>query len=163
MSQQKEFIQRIKENEGIIYKVSRLYADREEDRRDLYQEIIYQLWRSLDSFREDSKWSTWMYRVALNTAIANLRKKKVNVSQGQGNKESLENLKEELYDPVIEERINWLYREIEELSIVEKGIVLLYLEGKDHQEIAEITGFSRSNVGTRIGRIKDKLRKKLKK
>jgi RNA polymerase sigma-70 factor (ECF subfamily) len=161
VSRQREFINRIKDNEGIIFKVSRLYCDREEDRHDLYQEIIYQLWRSYASFRGDSKWSTWMYRVSLNTAIANLRKNQKGFTPG--NSEVLENLREENYDPVIEDRINWLYKEIEELSVVEKAIVLLYLEGRSHEEISEITGFSKSNVGTRIGRIKNKLRDKLKK
>ena len=135
MSRQQDFIKQIKENEGIIYKVSRLYCDQEEDRRDLYQEIVYQLWRSFDSFRSDSKWSTWMYRVSLNTAIGHLKKKGKNLGEGE---ELMPNLQEEGYDPVIEERISWLYKEIDRLSVIEKGIVLLYLEGKNHQEISEI-------------------------
>ena len=159
MSRQGEFIKRIKENEGVIFKVSRLYCDHEEDRRDLYQEIVYQLWRSFGSFREEAKWSTWMYRVSLNTAIAYLRNKKK--KRDEDSEKLFHNLQDEGYDKVIEDRINWLYKEIEQLSMVEKGIVLLYLDGKSHQEIAEITGFTKSNVGTRIGRIKEKLKKKV--
>ena len=76
MHTKKEFIQDIKENEGIIYKITRIYSNNTEDQKDLYQEIVYQLWKSYSSFKENSKISTWMYRIALNTAISNLKKEK---------------------------------------------------------------------------------------
>ena len=146
----------IREHEGIIYKISRVYFDRKEDQQDLYQEIVYQLWRSFDSFDARSKWSTWMYRVALNTAISYLKKARSKVKKVHS--DHLENFKFEPFDPVMEERIAWLYKSIQKLNVVEKGIILLYLEGKSHEEIATITGFSTSNIGTRISRIKDKLK-----
>lgn len=149
----------IREHEGIIYKISRVYFDQEEDQKDLYQEIVYQLWRSFESFDDRSKWSTWMYRVALNTAISFLKKDKSKVKKVSS--EGLENFKMEPFDPVMEERIEWLYKSIQELNVVEKGIILLYLEGKRHEEIAIITGFSTSNVGTRISRIKEKLKRQI--
>ncbi len=149
----------IREHEGIIYKISRVYFDQEEDQKDLYQEIVYQLWKSYDSFDDRSKWSTWMYRVALNTAISFLKRDKSKLKKVSS--EGLDNFKMEPFDPVMEERIEWLYKSIQELSVVEKGIILLYLEGKRHDEIASITGFSATNVGTRISRIKEKLKRQI--
>ena len=156
MSKQSDFIQLIREHEGIIYKISRVYFDRKEDQQDLYQEIVYQLWKSFDSFDSRSKWSTWMYRVALNTAISYLKRARSKVKKVHS--DHLDNFKLEPFDPVMEERIAWLYKSIQKLNVVEKGIILLYLEGKRHEEIATITGFSTSNIGTRISRIKDKLK-----
>ena len=159
MDKQKEFIQLIRKHEGIIYKITRVYFELEEDQQDLYQEIVYQLWKSFDSFRGGSKWSTWMYRVALNTAISFLKKNKSKPRKVDS--EHLEHFKLEPFDPVLEERVEWLYKSIQQLSVVEKGIILLYLEGKSHEEISGITGFSQSNVGTRISRIKEKLRSQI--
>ena len=159
LSKQSDFIQLIREHEGIIYKISRVYFDREEDQKDLYQEIVYQLWRSYDSFDARSKWSTWMYRVALNTAISFLKRDRS--KPGKVSSDRLENFKMEPFDPVMEERIAWLYKSIQKLSVVEKGIILLYLEGKRYEEIASITGFTSSNVGTRISRIKEKLKSQI--
>src|SRR5258708_18906842 len=76
MHDKREFIEIIKENDGLIYKVAKVYDNNKEDEQDLYQDIVYQLWKSFDSFRNDSKISTWMYRIALNTSIAFLHKEK---------------------------------------------------------------------------------------
>lgn len=158
-AKQEEFIRLIREHEGIIYKIARVYFDQEEDQKDLYQEIVYQLWRSYDSYASKSKWSTWMYRVALNTAISFLKRDKSKVKKVSS--DGLDDFRMEPFDPVMEQRIEWLYKSIQELSVVEKGIILLYLEGKSHQEISKITGFSTSNIGTRISRIKDKLKRQI--
>ena len=159
MTKQSDFIELIREHEGIIYKITRVYVDRQEDQQDLYQEIVYQLWKSFDSFRADSKWSTWMYRVALNTAISFLKRDSSGPKKVSSDR--LDNYKMEPFDPVMEERVEWLYKSIQDLSVVEKGIILLYLEGKSHLEISTITGFSTSNVGTRISRIKEKLKRQI--
>ena len=161
MHTKKEFIQDIKENEGIIYKITRIYSNNTEDQKDLYQEIVCQLWKSYSSFKENSKISTWMYRIALNTAISNLKKEK-----RKGSKVSIENLllnQMDQVDTVMEERITLLYAHIKELSIVERGIILLHLEGKNYDEIATITGFTNTNIGTRLARIKEKLKTQIKK
>ncbi|UAM97957.1 sigma-70 family RNA polymerase sigma factor [Polaribacter litorisediminis] len=161
MHTKEEFIQQIKENEGIIYKVSRLYTNSAEDQKDVYQDIVYQLWKSYPSFKKNSKMSTWMYRVALNTAISNLKKEK-----RKGTRVSIDHVlfnKMDPVDTVMEERITLLYAHIKKLSIVEKGIILLYLEGKNYDEIAAITGFTTTNVGTRLARIKQKLKSQIKK
>ncbi|MEF3079622.1 RNA polymerase sigma factor [Winogradskyella poriferorum] len=161
MHTKEDFIQQIKENEGIIYKVARLYTNTIEDQKDVYQEIVYQLWKSYPSFKADSKISTWMYRVALNTAINNLKKEK-----RKGIRVSMDNFllnKIDHVDTVMEERITLLYAHIKKLSVVERGIILLYLEGKSYDEIAAITGFTATNVGTRLARIKNKLKSQIKK
>lgn len=161
MHTKEDFIQQIKENEGVIYKVARLYTNTIEDQKDVYQEIVYQLWKSYPSFKADSKISTWMYRVALNTAINNLKKEK-----RKGTRVSMDNFllnKIDHVDTVMEERITLLYAHIKKLSVVERGIILLHLEGKSYDEIAAITGFTATNIGTRLARIKNKLKSQIKK
>jgi RNA polymerase sigma-70 factor (ECF subfamily) len=160
MHTKKEFIQDIKENEGIIYKITRVYTDSAEDQKDLYQEIVYQLWKSYSSFKGDSKVSTWMYRIALNTAISNLKKERRNEFQVSIDT-SLLNYTDSV-DSVMEERITLLYAHIKKLSVVERGIVLLHLEGKNYDEIATITGFTNTNIGTRLTRIKEKIKSQFK-
>jgi len=152
------FTQLIKDHEGIIYKISRAYCDRAEDQKDLYQDIVLQLWKGFDGFRGDSKASTWMYRVALNTAFTFLRKEK-----RKGHKVALSDIHivYEPHDPILENRIKEMYTQIRALSTVEKGIMLLLLEGKKYEEIAEVIGISRTAVGTRISRVKEKLKQKL--
>lgn len=160
MYTKKEFIQDIKENEGIIYKITMIYSNNTEDQKDLYQEIVYQLWKSYSSFKENSKISTWMYRIALNTAISNLKKEKRRGSQVSIDNLLLNQMNE--VDTVMEERITLLYAHIKKLSIVERGIILLHLEGKSYDEIATITGFTNTNIGTRLARIKQKLKTQIK-
>lgn len=161
MQKQQNFIKLIKENEGIIYKITLVYAFNEEDQKDLYQEIVYQLWKSFDSFRGGSKISTWMYRIALNTSITRLKKEKRNGDRVSFDSELLEKIDQ--IDTIMEDRIKLLYSHIKQLNTVEKGVILLYLEGKNYDEIAAITGFTSSNVGTRLNRIKKKLKSQIKK
>jgi RNA polymerase sigma factor (sigma-70 family) len=155
MNSKEEFIKVIKENAGLIYKVTKVYTNSREDEQDLYQEIVYQLWKSFSSFRNESKISTWMYRIALNTAIAHLNKEKK-----KGSYIPIDELllnKPDLNDTLKDEQVEILYRQIKKLDTIEKGIILLYLDGKSYDEIAGITGFRTTNVGTRLGRIKQKL------
>lgn len=160
VDKQSAFLEMVKEHEGIIYKVSQLYHSNPEDQKDLYQEIIFQLWKSYDSFRGESKRSTWIYRVALNTSIRWLDQGKRTV---KGSDRRFEEMAFEPFDPLVEQRLAQIHKEIEKLSLVEKGIILLYLEGKSHEEIALITGFSKTNVGSRISRIKQKLKDQINK
>ncbi|MBW1296508.1 RNA polymerase sigma factor [Aquimarina litoralis] len=156
MSKEEEFTHIIKENEGVIFKITTVYTDHSEDQQDLYQEIVYQLWKAYDNFRGDAKISTWMYRVALNTAITRLKKEK-----RKGNKVGIDQVilkQTENYDTLFEERLKVVYAHIKMLNDLEKGLILLVLEGKKYEEIATITGLSASNVGTRISRIKQKLK-----
>ncbi len=161
MQDKTAFVSIVKENEGLIYKITRVYTDTQEDQKDLYQEIVYQLWKSFDSFKGNSKISTWIYRIALNTAIGYLNKSKKKVSQVSLDFELLNPVDET--DNVTEERLAILYNMIKQLNVIEKGLILLLLEGKSYDEIAVITGFSSSNVGTRLSRIKQKLKENIKK
>jgi len=158
MRKEEAFTLLIKENEGVIFKITRVYTNTLEDQKDLYQEIVFQLWKGFDSFRGDAKASTWMYRVALNTAFTHIKKEK-----RKGHNVALDhiNLKYEHDDPILEERLKEMYAQIKLLNDLEKGLILLLLEGKKYEEIAQITGLSNSNVGTRISRIKQKLKKQL--
>ena len=161
MNAQKEFVEVIKVNEGLIYKVARVYADNREDGQDLYQEIVYQLWKGFPSFRNESKISTWMYRIALNTSLAFLNKKKrkgIHIPIDEGLLSITVST-----DMLKEEQVEALYAHIRLLNTIEKGIILLHLEGKSYDEIALITGFTSTNVGTRLNRIKQKLITQIKK
>ncbi len=156
MYNKKEFIVIIKENEGLIYKVAKVYTNTKEDEQDLYQEIVYQLCKSYPSFRNDARVSTWMYRIAMNTAIAHLNKEKKKGSQVPIDEMQLNQT--DTPDTLMAERSAALFAQIRKLNEIEKGIILLYLEGKTYDEIAAITGFSETNVGTRLGRIKQKIK-----
>lgn len=159
MSKESVFTQIIKDNEGVIFKITTVYTDNREDQKDLYQEIVYQLWKAFDRFRGDSKISTWMYRVALNTAITRLKKEK-----RKGNQVGIDKVimkQTEYYDTEFEEKLKILYTHIQGLNELEKGLMLLLLEGKKYEEIASITGLSASNVGTKISRIKSKLKSQI--
>ena len=143
---------------GIIYKICKLYADGE-DQEDLKQEIIYQLWLSYPNYRGDSKFQTWMYRVALNTALLGLRARKIKYT-GLSDQELSK--AEDLYEHEDEEaRVKQLYRQISKLKDLDKTIIFLYLEQCTYNEIAEITGISSKNVSVRLTRIREKLREKL--
>ena len=155
---EREFLQIIKKNQGIIHKVCNIYCDDQEDRNDLFQEIVAQLWKSFPSFREESKFSTWMYRVALNTAITTFKKTKRRPDQNRLTYENFQ-LKDENYDIETEEEIKNLHRAIAQLTGVEKSIVLLFLENKKYEEIAEITGITQNYVRVKMNRIKKKLKK----
>lgn len=156
MTVKQEFIKHVKEHEGIVYKVASIYADGKEDRQDLFQEIIYQLWRSYPTFKGHSKISTWMYRVALNTSITHLKKEKRKDQQVPLDPELLNRMEDR--ENLEEEQLAILHAHIKKLNLIEKGIILLYLEGKSYEEIAAITGFTQTNIGTRLSRIKQKLK-----
>ena len=155
---EKEFLQIIQKNQGIIHKVCNIYCYEEEDRNDLFQEIVAQLWKSYPSFRNDSKFSTWMYRVALNTAITSFKKQKRRPDQ---NKLSYDNFQiaDEKYDNETEENIKLLHRAVSQLTGIEKSIVLLFIEDKGYEGIAEITGITQNYVRVKMNRIKKKLKK----
>jgi len=140
---------------GIIIKICRAYTDNEEDFQDYYQEVCLQLWKSRDNFKGDSKWSTWVYRISLNVSLSLLRKdKKVNK-----NSILLPDVEDEpTANPFNDEALKILYQAIKKLSETDRAIILLYLEEKSYQEIAEIIGLSPNNIGVKITRIKKKLK-----
>jgi len=154
------FLKRIDENIGIIHKVCNVYCNNLEERKDLQQEISLQLWKAFPAFKEASKFSTWMYRIALNTAITNIRKSKRSpILEAVSEQKEVLVEKEDL--PNLDEEINRLYKAIGKLNDIEKGIILLYLEKKSYDEIGEIVGLSEKNISVKIVRIKAKLKKLL--
>ena len=156
--QEKLFLERMTEHIAILHKVCNVYCNDEEEKRDLMQEITLQLWKAFPCFREQSKFSTWMYRIAFNTAITNIRKSKrhpIIEALADQHQEVIE--KEDI--PLLDEEINTLYKAISLLNEIEKGIILLYLEKKSYAEIGEITGLSEKNVSVKIVRTKAKLKK----
>jgi RNA polymerase sigma-70 factor, ECF subfamily len=141
-------------HKGILFKVVHAYAFEHADRQDLFQEITIQVWRSVDAFRGDSSVPTWMYRVALNTAIAWTRKE----GRHQRGKqelvvEGLLTASSDAPDP----RLEWLYHQIAQLKDVDRSVALLLLDGFTYKEIAAIVGITESNVGVKINRIKSAL------
>jgi RNA polymerase sigma-70 factor (ECF subfamily) len=150
----KDFINTINEYQKIIYKICRLYRDSLEDQEDLFQEIVYQLWKSYPSFKGISKISTWIYRIALNTALVSYRKKKINYHNFTEFPENIHPIREDTYSED-EERLFFL---LKKLNDAEKSIISLYLEDYSYLEIATIIGISENNVGVKLNRIKNKLK-----
>lgn len=149
-----EFLELIHDNQKIIHKICRLYRDSREDQEDLFQEIVYQLWKSYPGFKKESKVSSWIYRIALNTAIAIYRKSKTSIAYYKEFPEHIHPSDEKAISQN-EERLFWALRK---LSDSEKAVVSLYLEDFNYREIAAITGLSESNIGVRLNRIKNKLK-----
>lgn len=159
MNKKETFLEALKSNEGSLYKIASVYTNGVEERNDLVQEIIYQLWKSFDAFNQRSTVSTWMYRVALNVAIYHLKSAKKQLqTEPIGEQHFNFNVADNSHE---EERWRLVKQSIDGLNLLEKGIVMLYLEEKSYEEIAAITGMSVSNVGTKLSRIKEKLRKQI--
>lgn len=151
-----EFLSLIDQHQGIIHKICRLYRDSKEDREDLFQEIVFQLWKSAPTFEGKSKFSSWMYRVALSTAVAVFRKKKVQIRYLS----ALPDEHEPLTQP--DEQREQFFQALKKLNDADKALITLYLEDLSYQEIAEIIGISESNVGVRLNRVKSKIQQLLK-
>ncbi|WP_154859676.1 RNA polymerase sigma factor [Cyclobacterium xiamenense] len=147
----------IKPYAAIIIKICRAYTNSQEDFEDYYQEVCLQIWRTRNNFGGQSDWSTWVYRLALNVSLTLLKKKKNDPQLFTS--EFLPNELVETSPVFPDEALNHLYDAIKLLSEVDRGIVLLYLEEKSYQEIADITGTNPNNIGVRITRIKERLKK----
>lgn len=152
---EKEFLTTIHKYQNIIYKVCKLYRDSKEDQEDLFQETVYQLWKSYPTFKGEAKVSSWIYRVALNTAIAVYRKKnKLSVDYFETFPETIH----PTAGQAVSENEERLFGALKVLNDAEKAVISLYLEGFTYEEMAAITGISESNVGVRLNRIKNKLK-----
>ena len=143
-------------HKGILFKVVHAYAFEHADRQDLFQEITIQVWRSVDAFRGESSVPTWMYRVALNTALAWTRKEGRH-RRGKEQLEAVEGLLTTASAEGRDPRVEWLYHQIAQLKEVDRSLALLLLDGFSYKEIAVITGLTESNVGVKINRIKSAL------
>ncbi|MBL7850145.1 MAG: sigma-70 family RNA polymerase sigma factor [Cyclobacteriaceae bacterium] len=158
MASEREFTELIDQHRGILYKVIRLYVRHEEDERDLFQEILFQAWRSFPNFKGNSKFSTWLYRVALNTVLTFKRRPQVVIAH-----EDLSQLKTSTADKQrADEESEALYQAIRELNEIDRMIISLHLDGYLNEEIAEIAGLTKNNAAVKLHRIKENLINRLK-
>lgn len=151
------FLDILEKNIGIILKISRAYTNSVHDKEDLINDITLELWKSFERFKGDSKISTWIYRVAINTSMNFNRKRKNEKLYFPTDLKQFES-KNWIMDPPDSSPSEILYQCIEELNHLNKAIILLYLDGNSHDHISEITGISKTNVGTRISRIKEQIK-----
>ena len=152
---EKQFEQQVSLNELLIHKVCRMYAYTSADRDDLFQEIVIQLWNAYPKFKGESKFSTWLYSVALNTAISGLRKKKNFIESREPAQLPEQSIDENAGQ---EENLLQLHKAISQLNSVEKAIVMLYMEDRTYAEMEEVLGMSQGNLRVKMNRIKEKLR-----
>jgi len=154
---QDHFVELLETHQNIVHKVCRIYTRDKAAHDDLFQEVTIQLWKAYPKFRGDSKFSTWMYRVALNTAITLYRKEK-----RQGRKVDIEFVQGGLYakpyDNTNDQQMAKLYESIDQLNDIDKALVLLYLENKNYSEISETLGISEVNARVKMNRVKTKLK-----
>jgi RNA polymerase sigma-70 factor (ECF subfamily) len=156
-SVQQEFLHKIEKHKGIIFKISKMYMDHNDDREDLFQEITYQVWKAYSGFRGESEFSTWLYRIALNTAIVFLKSEKKRIFI---NNEDFTEYKiiEDDYDIEKEEKLSAMYKAINQLNPIDKAFIFYYLEDFSGKQIADQMGISEGNVRVKMNRAKNKLK-----
>lgn len=142
---------------AIIIKICRAYTNTQQDFEDYYQEVCLQIWRSKDNFREQSQWSTWVYRISLNVCLTLLKKRKNNPQHFASDYIPTEAVEDS--NAFADESLNQLYDAIRQLSEFDRGIIMLYLEEMPYAEIAEIVGSTTNNIAVRVNRIKERLKK----
>jgi RNA polymerase sigma-70 factor (ECF subfamily) len=155
---EQSFVLQLRDNQNIIHKICRLYTTDSDSHKDLFQEITIQLWKAFPKFRGDSKFSTWAYRVALNTAITLYRKSTKSIQTSDYEKHSYF-ISQEDYNPEEEEQLKLMYKAVHQLNDIEKALIFMYLEDKDYTEISETLGISEVNARVKMNRIKNKLKK----
>jgi RNA polymerase sigma factor (sigma-70 family) len=156
-----KFLEDVNANIGIVHRICNSYYLDPDERDDLFQDILYQLWKSYPSFNGDSKFSTWMYRVALNTAISGYRKQKKLFKKEPLTGKVLE-VPSSNEQQILDEQMTLLYKAINGLSPVDKAIVLLFLDECSYDQIASVVGISKNNLSVKLVRIKKKLEERLK-
>lgn len=160
-SKEKQFLTYLEQHKGILHKVARMYMDNTVDREDLHQEIIIQLWKSYTNFQGESQFSTWMYRVAVNTAITFLKKeKKRSLTFGEDDHSEIS---DEEYSSEKDQQLTIFYDAVQELNQIEKALIFYFMEGLSHRETGQHLGISEGNVRVKLNRTKEKLKKIIKK
>ncbi|UZO80328.1 sigma-70 family RNA polymerase sigma factor [Aquimarina sp. ERC-38] len=152
------FVLHLEENQNLVHKICRLYTNDRESHNDLFQEITIQLWKAFPEFRGEAKFSTWMYRVAINTAITLFRKSKRNIPTSEWETYAFK-ISDTEYDDQEDQQISILYKAVKQLNDIEKALVFLYLEDKSYCEISETMGISEVNARVKMNRVKIKLKK----
>ena len=156
-SLEKEFLEKIEKHKGVIFKISKMYMDDFDDQKDLFQEITFQVWKAYPTFEERSEFSTWLYRIALNTAILFLKSEKRR-SFIQNNEVSNFKINQEEYDDEGEQKLKKMYEAINQLNAIDKALIFYYLENYSGKQIAEQMGISEVNARVKINRAKEKLK-----
>lgn len=152
---EKEFVHQLKENQRIVHKMCRIYTNNQEDHEDLFQEITIQLWKAFPKFRREAKFSTWMYRIALNTAMTSTRKKKILTdSSFEISNFSLRN--DDYHDDT--DKLKSMYDAIHQLTDIEKALIMMFLDNKKYNEISKILGITEGNARVKMNRAKNNLK-----
>ncbi|MCW3162523.1 RNA polymerase sigma factor [Chryseobacterium oryctis] len=154
---EQEFLDKIEKHKGIIFKISKMYMDEKDDRDDLFQEITFQVWKAYPKFKGESEFSTWLYRIALNTAIIFFKAEKRRSFIGNEDFTNL-NIVEDEYNHEREEKFAKMYGAIHQLNPIDKAFIFYYLENFSGREIAEQMGISEGNVRVKMNRAKNKLK-----
>ena len=156
-SLEKEFLEKIEKHKGVIFKISKMYMDDFDDQKDLFQEITFQVWKAYPTFEGRSEFSTWLYRIALNTAILFLKSEKRR-SFIQNNEVSNFKINQEEYDDEDEQKLKKMYEAINQLNAIDKALIFYYLENYSGKQIAEQMGISEVNARVKMNRAKEKLK-----
>ena len=156
-SLEKEFLEKIEKHKGVIFKISKMYMDNFDDQKDLFQEITFQVWKAYPSFEGKSQFSTWLYRVALNTAIVFLKSEK---RRGFIQNDEVDNFKiiADDYDDDQEKKLAKMYKAIQQLNEIDKALIFYYLQDYSGKEIAENMGITEVNARVKLNRAKEKLK-----
>lgn len=157
---EQEFLSRIDKHKGILYKVSKMYMNTRDDQEDLFQEIVCQLWKAYETFKGESQFSTWMYRVAINTAIIFLKKEKRKVDKYELSSSNIRDEESDFEEK--ENQIEHFYKAVQKLKKIDKAIIFYQLEGFSHKEIGENLGISEGNARVKLNRAKEKLKEIIK-
>jgi RNA polymerase sigma factor (sigma-70 family) len=162
-AQKDQFLYLIQQNKKLIFKVCNAYCHNEEDRKDLVQEVIIQLWRSFEKYDGRCKLSTWMYRIALNTAISHYRASRNRTKNTVSIHESLIDFADENDHHELDANVKLLYSFISQFNELNKALMILYLDNNSYKDIAEVLGISETNVATKINRLKKQLKQQFEK
>lgn len=152
-----QFVSNLEKHQNIVHKICRMYTNDKDSHNDLFQEITIQLWKAYPKFRGDSKFSTWMYRVALNTAITLYRKSKKEIKTQDFDDVSFK-IKAQEYDDETEQQLKLMYKAVKQLNDIDKALVFLYLEDQSYRDISETLGISEVNARVKMNRIKTALK-----
>lgn len=152
-----EFARLLEQHQNILHKICRLYTNELDVHKDLFQEIVIQIWKAYPNFKGDAKFTTWAYRIGLNTAISLYRSSKRRITTVTWDI-SLESIKYEDYNAEEEQQLQQIFKAVKQLSDIEKALVYMYLEDKDYAEIAETLGISQVNARVKMNRIKTKIK-----
>lgn len=153
-----KFLLDFEQNQNIVHKICRIYTTDQDAHNDLFQEVVIQLWKNYSKFRGDSKFSTWMYRVALNTAISLYRKSTKRIYTENIDDFSYK-IQSHEYDDTEDQQLKALYKAIQHLNDIDKALIFLYLEDKPYKEISDTLGITEVNARVKMNRAKDKLKK----